>query len=309
MKVFDGYQLAAEEESRLTAQVARLAAANSKIKIAAILYQEDKTSQLYTRLKKEAAERVGMTYQVHEFSLSRSIDLVLAELEQLNRDQTVTGIIIQKPTRRLWEQYAGKSSTENDPTQAKKIDKEWRQAFQSWWQLQTSHIAINKDVDGLNPQTLAAIKNGTWQHQGRVLPATCRAVLRILQEAAPLTDKKVIILGKSDLLGWPLFYELSHRGINTELLASQDLAERAQSLQFLLDAQVIVSATGHHHLITGEMIPLGAVIIDVGEPKPDVDTASVQEKASFLTPVPGGVGPMTVVSLLANALDLVSQNL
>ena len=128
---------------------------------------------------------------------------------------------------------------------------------------------------------------------------------------ANVGQEKTIIIGKSDLLGIPLYYELLRRGENSqesqqkiELIASQELKERMQSGQKLLDASIVISATGIKNLITGDMVSAGVTVIDVGEPKPDVDFVSVSPKASFITPVPGGVGPMTVISLLENCADL-----
>jgi methylenetetrahydrofolate dehydrogenase (NADP+)/methenyltetrahydrofolate cyclohydrolase len=120
-------------------------------------------------------------------------------------------------------------------------------------------------------------------------------------------DLKYLIIGKSDLLGKPLFYELTSKKYLTKMIGTKELNERIEQKTYLMDADVIISATGHQSLVTGELIKPGAILIDVGEPKPDVDRTSVASKASFLTPVPGGVGPVTVVSLLANAIDLVSR--
>ena len=156
---------------------------------------------------------------------------------------------------------------------------------------------------------MAAIKDGSWEQEHKVLPATCRAVLYILEQApVPRSQAKVAIIGKSDLLGVPLFYVLQHQGYSVELLGKKELEARVVSGQGLQDAQVIVSATGVQHLIKGELIPKGAILIDVGEPKPDVDFQSVKDKASFLTPVPGGVGPLTVACLLENAVYLAKQS-
>lgn len=304
MTIFDGNKKAAEKEAQLKAEVDQLVV---KPQIGAILFSEDAGSRLYTRLKKEAAERIGMGYQLHEFSVKDSPPNIIEKIEQLNANREITGIIIQKPTRRIWEQHQTEQGS-----------------YAEWWHQLVSSIDENKDVDGLHPSTIAAIANNSWKEKGRVLPATCQAVIDILvdfcgevinkkpEETEPhsalkcLQEKKIIILGKSDLLGKPLYYYLHNLDLNVEMIGSKELEERVALGVALTDADVIVSATGRHHLITGEMVKDGVAVIDVGEPKPDVEFESAKEKASFITPVPGGVGPLTVVCLMENGVKLLN---
>ncbi len=292
MKIFDGNVFAEKKERELKERAAMLREQGKQPRVAAILFVEDAGSQLYTQLKKQAAERVGMQYEVHAFSMLDEREKIAAEVQQLNVDEQITGIIIQKPTRQKWMDVTAKS----------------REDFSQWWHELVSHIDEKKDVDGLHPQTLASIQQGTWREQGKVLPATVKAVLSILESAGVFAEKnalkKIIILGKSDILGQPLFYELKNRGQDVEMIGSKELEQRAAEKRFLQDADVIVSSTGRPNLITGEMIREGVVVIDVGEPKGDVNGETVSQKAAFLTPVPGGVGPVTVVSLLENAIEL-----
>jgi methylenetetrahydrofolate dehydrogenase (NADP+) / methenyltetrahydrofolate cyclohydrolase len=312
MNTFNGIKLAAERELLLKEAIAR-DFSNKKLKIAAILFKEDVGSQIYTKLKSEAASRVGIAYEASEYSLSDTNEEIIEKIHQLNEDSTVTGIIIQKPWRRTWVKaqdadFAQLVSQQDNP---KRFE---RKQYGFWWGSLTSEISEKKDVDGLHPNTIAQIKTGEWQRSGKVLPATCRAVLTILDGAGELkdflesgdsdVDKKTIIIGRSNLLGIPLYYELLRRGKDVELIASRELTNRMESGQKLLDASIVVSATGRKKLITGDMVADGVVVVDVGEPMPDVDFKSVSEKASFITPVPGGVGPMTVVSLLENCVDL-----
>lgn len=306
MIIFDGHALAKQREDELQQRIQGLAL-GQKLTIAAVLFSEDAGSRLYTKLKGEAAGRVGIEYRVIEHSVSDDLGAVLDSIESLNFDETVTGIIIQKPYRKTWK--LGLSHKEQEAiNSAQNPRAEERKQFAIWWQTLTSAIAESKDVDGLHPNTITEIKSGTWKEKGKVLPATCKAVLTILENARH--SGKHIILGKSDLLGVPLFYELQRQGIDSELIAKKELDERIASQQYLLDAGVIVSATGVKNLITGAMVSEGVVVVDVGEPSPDVEFETVSKKAAFITPVPGGVGPMTVVSLLENCVDLyTSQNL
>lgn len=309
MYIFDGIKLAEQRELLLKER------ASSKLKIAAILFKEDSGSKIYTRLKSEAASRVGIEYEVYEFSLSDSLiqgnnfvnEKVLTKINELNNDSNITGIIVQKPWRKTWINSLKASFNEVGTLSS---FEEQKISYNNWWKSLTSKISEKKDVDGLHPNTIEQIKAGTWMEHKKVLPATCRAVLTIMSRAGELenfSDEKIIIIGKTDLLGIPLYHELRRQGKNVEILDSNGLKARLESGQKLLDANVLVSATGIKNLITGDLLSNGVTVIDVGEPKPDVEISSVSNKAIFITPVPGGVGPMTVISLLENCADLVVQ--
>jgi len=294
MIIFDGYRSAEVKEASLRAEVAAARLAGKSPKVAAILFSDDPGSQLYTQLKQRAAQRVGIEYEIYTFSMRDPVQIVLEQLQRLNLNDSVTGIIIQKPWRSRWEEVVGDLRAIT---------------FADWWTQLTSQIAEAKDVDGLHPRTLAAVEQGTWQQEGRVLPATVRAVLEILQVANAFSPgAKIAVIGRSDILGKPLFYELRNRGIQVELLGKQQLSDRMQSGQMLLDFDVVISATGSKHLVTLHMVKTGVTLVDVGEPQPDINPEGMEQKASFMTPVPGGVGPMTVVSLLENSLELMNYS-
>jgi methylenetetrahydrofolate dehydrogenase (NADP+) / methenyltetrahydrofolate cyclohydrolase len=307
MIIFDGYAFAKEKEAALARRLAELApqtliSEEQPLTIAAVLFTEDKGSQLYTSLKQQAAERLGMKYQVHTFSITDPIDRVLERINLLNQDSTITGIIIQKPWKKTWE-LAMEVSPDDEPEERTVLNN-----FSSWWRTVVRAIDEHKDVDGLHPSTLEAIHNNTWKAEGKVLPATVRAVLSILDVAGYLRPQKYIVLGKSDILGMPLAYELQNRGFELELLGRKELRQRQESGDALKDADVVITATGMQHLVQGEMLKKDVVLVDVGEPKPDVQRESVKDVAKFLTPVPGGVGPLTVISLLENAVELYEQH-
>lgn len=301
MILFDGYDFASTKEALLRPRVAHLRQQGLQPFIAAILFEEDAGSRLYTRLKREAAERVGIGYQVHSFSMTDPLESVAEQIKKLTQEPRVTGIIIQKPWRAWWADVTGKP-----------IDD-----FSAWWHQLVSSLDLAKDVDGLHPQTLAAIQAGTWHDQGLVLPATAKAVLDILGTAnmrlteigLPTVSPEVpiTILGRSDILGQPLYYELSNQGYKVEMIGSKELKQKIEQGICLRDRGVVISATGRMKLITGDLLAPGAVVIDVGEPKPDIDFETVSKVASFLTPVPGGVGPVTVVSLLENSVELLEK--
>lgn len=301
MTIYNGTHKAAEIEHSLQQQVSALKEQGIAITIAAILFEEDSGSRLYTHLKGEAAARVGIEYQVHTFSLTDSVETIHRKIHELNADSAITGIIIQKPWRKTWSNYqsAGQSSAKD---------------YVQWWTSLVSELSLEKDVDGLHPDTLQAIKEGTWQEQGRVLPATAQAVLTIMEDyvhetGVPLSSYNTSIIGISDLLGRPLFFELQSRGVECELLGRKELAAKLASGEALTNSDIIVSATGVKGLITPEMIGEGSALIDVGEPRPDVDFEAVfsSGKPAFITPVPGGVGPLTIVCLLQNAIRLANR--
>src|SRR5687767_3922583 len=164
MIVFDGYAFAGERELALKKRVDDLAAQGRKLSIAAILFAEDKGSQLYTNLKSQAAQRVGIGYAVHTFSMKDPVEDVVNTLKELNADPTVTGIIIQKPWRKTWETVM-------------KAEVAMGSQFSTWWSELVQNVDRAKDVDGLHPETLEAVRTGTWQREGKVLPATVKAVL------------------------------------------------------------------------------------------------------------------------------------
>lgn len=307
MIVFNGDQLALEKEQDLKKEVAALRDQGIKLKIAAILFKEDVGSQLYTQLKSEVAKRVGIDYEVYTFSMTEGTDGVEKKIKQLNQDETVTGIIIQKPWRNTWVKVKGISQD--------KGTKAVRKAFNSWWEFLTSQIDLAKDVDGLHPNTMDAIKVNSWQQEKKVLPATAQAVMIILNQAfaqlnidsTQQSQLNILMLGRSDIVGQPVFYELKNQGLQVRMLTRDDVDQRLASKKKFLDADVIISATGVRHLVDGRMVKEGVIMIDVGEPKPDLDFESMQNKAAFITPVPGGVGPMTVVSLLKNCVTIAAQ--
>jgi methylenetetrahydrofolate dehydrogenase (NADP+)/methenyltetrahydrofolate cyclohydrolase len=328
--IFDGEQLAKHKARKLKAKVADYKTRGTALKVAAIFFKEDAASALYTSLKRQTAAELGIEYQAHAFSFTTPVSEIQAHINELNQDPIVTGIIIQKPWTRKWLEVVGEGGD-----------------FAAWWASLVSQIAtkashgVNKDVDGLAPATLEAIKRGTWMTEGMVLPATARAVLSILKDYRANVDpdfsyltENVLIIGRSDLLGRPLYWHIKHlmeRGATipatfgqacqvavqsaqaigkkceVKLVGKKELNDLIEQKKSLSDFRVIISATGHKNLITGDLIAAHSILIDVGEPQGDINLQSCLNKADFITPVPNGVGPMTVISLMANAVDLVKN--
>lgn len=301
--IFNGLATAQQLEADLVVAARKLAAAGIQPVIAAILFQEDKGSVLYTSLKREAASRLGIGYQVFQFSVTDPVDNVIAKIIELNLDSTITGIIVQKPWRQTWVTAQPSETTTT---------------FSDWWRSLVSEVDPAKDVDGLTPSTLALLKSGDWLNSGQVLPATCQAVMIILDRYINLfhvsglmeqSRKRVAIIGRSDLLGTPLYWVLKNRKCEVVLLGKKELKQGIEEKNYLHGFDIIISATGVANMITADLLDDGTAVIDVGEPRGDVDFMRVKEKASFITPVPGGVGPMTVICLMANCIRLAERKL
>ena len=294
MQIFDGKAFAKQKEQELTQVIT-----NSLVipKIISFIFVEDEGSRLYTRLKKQAAERVGIVFVAKEFSILDDHEKVISVIKEVSQDKAVTGVMVQKPTRKVFANYS-------------KTD------FNEWWQRLVSAIDVEKDIDCLHPINLQQVYNGNWQ----VLPATVKACVDILQhvmesenhttEITPLPCYRqglplfqgerplVCVIGQSEIVGKPLAAVLEQMGCKVVCAdrSTKDLTD------VTTNCDVIVSATGKKDLITESMVKEGFVGIDVGAPYTEINKKAAK-KASFYTPVPGGVGPVTVVSLLENCVS------
>lgn len=274
--IFEGKKLANEKEKVLQEQVKRLVGKlGFAPKLVAILVGNNPASQIYLRLKGEAAQRIGIDFEKKEFPEDVDPQEVIAEIKRVNQDDRVWGIMVQLP-----------------------LPKESGIRNQELGILGT--IAPAKDIDCLTPHNLGLLAMG----QPKFLPATVRAVLTIIQNSRLaakqakfiIQNSNVVVVGRSNIVGKPLALILTNLGATVTVCHS-----KTKNLSdFIRKAEILISATGIPGLIKKEMVKKGAVVIDVGSPKGDVDFEEVKKVASFITPVPGGVGPLTVVSLLEN---------
>lgn len=284
--IFDGKTFASAVENKLKERVFAGKSQGKLYYVKSFTFEEDEGSRLYTKLKSAAASRVGILYEPEEVSLLENTGSVIQKIRELSYDPRITGIMVQKPAKSVWADV-----TRSDPA-----------SFDGWWNEIVSSIDPKKDVDCLTPTSLDRINKNT-----ALLPATVRACLSILAEAKKMLDvsdeewkqKKVLVLGKSDIVGRPLTYMLRSMGHNVENVGRKELPH-VNPKEFA----IIISAAGSPNVVTGDMVMDGAVVIDVGSPSNDVDRSTVEKKASFLTPVPGGVGPVTVVSLMENIVAI-----
>jgi methylenetetrahydrofolate dehydrogenase (NADP+)/methenyltetrahydrofolate cyclohydrolase len=238
-----------------------------------VLAGEDPASAVYVGGKEKAAAEVGMIGKVHRLPASVSEDTLLGLVRELNQDGTVDGILVQLP-----------------------VPKGIRAARV----LET--VAATKDVDGFHAHNVGAL----WSGEARLVPCTPRGCLRLLDHAGvSLEGARAVVVGRSNIVGKPVAALLlaRHATVTIAHSKSRDLPGLCR------EADVLVAAVGRARLITGEWVKPGAAVIDVGMNRDaagklcgDVDFASAEKIAGAITPVPGGVGPMTIAMLLDNTL-------
>ncbi|HCY8741544.1 TPA: bifunctional methylenetetrahydrofolate dehydrogenase/methenyltetrahydrofolate cyclohydrolase FolD [Staphylococcus aureus] len=272
-KILDGKQIAKDYRQGLQNQVEALKEKGFTPKLSVILVGNDGASQSYVRSKKKAAEKIGMISEIVHLEETATEEEVLNELNRLNNDDSVSGILVQVP---LPKQVSEQKILE----------------------------AINpdKDVDGFHPINIGKL----YIDEQTFVPCTPLGIMEILKHAdIDLEGKNAVVIGRSHIVGQPVSKLLLQKNASVTILhsRSKDMAS------YLKDADVIVSAVGKPGLITKDVVKEGAVIIDVGNTpdengklKGDVDYDAVKEIAGAITPVPGGVGPLTITMVLNNTL-------
>lgn len=267
--VFDGRGFARQLEEELKKKVSNLKKLGVNPKLVAVLVGDDTASKLYVSLKKRASRRVGIGFEVKKLKEAVEVDRLIELIGDLNQDETVDGIMVQLPLPGKIQDFKFKILESIDP---------------------------KKDVDGLG-------ENSPF------MPATVKAVIKVIDAAAktvrpPLkVEPLVVVVGSKGFVGKKLIKSLVRQGYSVD---GGDLTSSRKLKAKTVSADILISATGVANLIKKDAVKQGAVVIDVGSPKGDVDP-SVAIRASFITPVPGGVGPVTVVSLLENLVEAVSK--
>lgn len=274
-RVLDGNVVAATVKDEVAAGVAELRRRVVEPGLATLLVGDDPASAVYVRNKHRTAQQLGITSFHHELAATASQAEVEDVLDELGRDPAVHGILLQLPLPGGLDTAAAVRT-----------------------------IPPAKDVDGLHPENLGLL---TLDRPG-LRPCTPSGCLRILDHyGIPTEGAEVVIVGRSFLVGRPLSIMLSGKDRNaTVTLAHSRTASLAEVCR---RADILVAAVGKPGLVTAEFVKPGATVIDVGINRTDaglvgdVDAASVAEVAGWLTPVPGGVGPMTIAMLMANTLQ------
>ncbi|MGH3093504.1 MAG: bifunctional 5,10-methylenetetrahydrofolate dehydrogenase/5,10-methenyltetrahydrofolate cyclohydrolase [Gaiellaceae bacterium] len=264
----DGKGLAARVRAEVAREVEQI---GRPIGLATVLVGEDPASELYVRRKREACEEVGIESSHHELAEDTSEEELLALVEELNGAELITGILVQLP---LPEQ----------------IDED--RVIRA--------IAPAKDVDGFHPVSAGYL----FQGRPTFVAATPSGIMELLRAyEIPLTGARAVVVGRSNIVGKPMALLLlaEHATVTICHSRTRDLPEVVR------EADVVVAAVGRPETVTAEMVKPGATVIDVGINRVDGkvvgDVAEgVREVAGHLTPVPGGVGPMTIASLLRNTV-------
>ncbi|AZQ64554.1 bifunctional methylenetetrahydrofolate dehydrogenase/methenyltetrahydrofolate cyclohydrolase FolD [Flammeovirga pectinis] len=272
----------AEEVRKLTAK------GGKKPHLAAILVGEDGASRTYVNHKVKSCEQVGFTSTLCKFDADISEEALLQTIDKLNNDDDIDGFIVQLPLP--------KHINETKVTEA---------------------IDPNKDVDGFHPTNLGKMMLGL----PTFLPATPYGIIQLLDRYGIETSgKKCVIVGRSHIVGTPMSLLMSRNSKVGNCTVTLTHSRTKDLKKECLEADILIAALGKAEFVTADMVKEGAVIVDVGITriedaskksgftlKGDVKFDEVSEKASWITPVPGGVGPMTVVSLLMNTLESVKR--
>lgn len=271
--IIDGKKLAQQIREDLKIKCEELKQKGIKPRLAVIMVGDDKASQVYVRNKSKACDEIGIEFE--EYLLDGNIEqkTLIDLIENLNKDESIHGILLQSPI-------------------PKRLD--INEAFRT--------IAPEKDVDGFNPVNVGKLS----LNQDTFVSCTPYGVMKMFEAYnIDLTGKNVTVIGRSNIVGKPLIQCCLNKDATVTVCHSKtkDLKQHTQN------ADVVIAAIGKSKFITADMIKQGAVVIDVGINRGedgkltgDVDFDNVCEKASYITPVPGGVGPMTIAMLMNNVI-------
>lgn len=276
----DGKELAQKIRNGLKEKAAEFKYRTGRVPgLAVILVGEDPASQVYVRMKNKACEEAGFKSIVDRMPDTTTTDELLARVEQYNNDDTINGILVQLPL-------------------PKQIDE--KKVLYA--------IKPEKDVDGFHPVNVGLLNIG----EDALAPCTPAGVMVMFEEyGIELSGKNVAVLGRSNIVGKPMAALLIKANATVTICHS-----RTKNIKDICrKSDIIVAAIGKANFVTADMVSDGAVIIDVGINRlndklvGDVDYEAVYTKASYITPVPGGVGPMTIAMLLSNTLKAFEKTL
>ncbi len=287
-KLLDGKRIAAEIRDEVALGVEQfVAGGGQKPTLAAILVGEDPASQVYVRNKERACEKAGLGSQMHRLAADSSQSELLDLISRLNSDPSINGILVQLPLPRAGN--GGKGFDEREVLDA---------------------VDPLKDVDCFSPVNVGLLMQG----RPRFLPCTPHGVVQLLSRyGISVAGKHVVVVGRSDIVGKPMAMMLAQKdgscGADVANATVTLAHSRTKDLASVLrTADCVIAAVGAPEMITADMIQSGAVVIDVGINRVgdklvgDVKFDEVAEVASAITPVPGGVGPLTIAMLLSNTL-------
>ncbi len=279
MEILDGKKVSAKVREDLKLEVDNLKKEGIKPKLAVIMVGNDPASKVYVRNKNKACEEIGIEYEEFLLDEKTTMEELLNVIDNLNKNKNIDGILLQSPIPKHLD-----------------INKAFRA------------ILPEKDVDGFHPINAGKLSIG----EKCFVPCTPHGVVKIIEEYNIETEgKNVVIVGRSNIVGKPLIQCMLQKNATVTVCHS-----KTRNLEeFTRKADILIVAIGKQKFITENMVREGVVVIDIGINRNeegklvgDVDFDNVSKKASYITPVPGGVGPMTVAMLMENVVEAAKQN-
>lgn len=280
--ILSGKELSDNIKSQLAVQVATFPSRYGRVPhLAVVLVGDDPASATYVRNKGRACEKIGIQNSTIHLPAETSEDALLEQIRLLNEDEGVDGILVQLPL----------------PAHIDELKALYA-------------IAREKDVDGFHPENVAALWRRRTEPETNpqyCVPCTPRGIIRLLKAAnVQIEGKRAVVVGRSNIVGLPTSKLLLNENATVSICHSHTVG----LAEITREADILVVAVGKPRFITADMVKKGAVVIDVGIDHGedgklcgDVDFEAVKEVASVITPVPGGVGPMTICSLMENTID------
>ncbi len=291
MELMDGKQVAAEIRAGIAREVAQSIDNNgTSPHLAAVVVGEDPPSHTYVKNKEKACHEVGITSSVYKYPSGFPEKELLKVIDFINKDDDIHGIIVQLPLP--------------DHISSSRI---------------IQAIDPAKDVDGFHPVNIGRMVQGLPAY----LPATPYGIIKLLEYYHIQTEgKHCVVLGRSNIVGTPVSILLSRKAYPGNCTVTLCHSRTQHLSELCRQADILIAAIGQPHFVKGDMVKPGAVVIDVGMhrvPDPskavghhltgDVDFEQVSKKSDYITPVPGGVGPMTIVALLSNTLKAFNKEI
>lgn len=277
-QLIDGKELAKNIRQNLKIENDKLKEKGINAKLAVILVGDDSASKVYVKNKSKACNEVGIEYEEILLDADTTMEKLLEVIESLNKREDINGILLQSPIPNGLD-----------------IQK----AFEK--------IDYRKDVDGFNPINVGKLTIG----QDGFIPCTPYGIIKMLENYnIPIEGKNAVVIGRSNIVGKPLSQCLLRKHATVTICHS-----RTKDIKNITkNADILISAVGKLNMVTQDMVKDGAVVIDVGMNRKengklagDVDFDNVKEKTSYITPVPGGVGPMTIAMLMNNVIKATKQ--
>lgn len=273
MALIDGKAVSLQVKQQVKQECDKLKAKGVTPGLAVIIVGDDPASQVYVRNKEKACEECGFYSVKYALDANTTQDELNALIDKLNKDEKINGILCQLPLPKHLD------------------DKEV-----------INRIDPIKDVDAFHPVNVGAIMIGDYNF----LPCTPAGVMELIHSTGvDVTGKKAVVIGRSNIVGKPMAMLLLHENATVEITHSKTLDLKS----ITKEADILVAAIGRAKFVTADMVKNGAIVIDVGMNRDengklcgDVDFENVKDKCSFITPVPGGVGPMTISMLMRNTL-------